>query len=172
MCLLQCSTKSSTHLNSRQQFTCAESFSLLRIVKLIWWQLNCTSCVYTSCNQTLTFLSIFGWAWSLTKLRICREWKLVSPVWADSTHPQAPPSFCSITSHKKCKAPGNHTTGSSINTLVWQWWRPITSPIPSPTCASQWETVWWTKLNFWGLLPKSGKNLWKCNYYMELPLQQ
>ena len=43
-----------------------------------------------------------------------------------------------------------------------------------PTCASWWETVWWSRSNFLGLLPKSGKDQWDCkisNYYVALPLQ-
>ena len=37
-----------------------------------------------------------------------------------------------------------------------------------PVCTSWQETVWWTKLNFLSLLPKSGRHQWDCkisNYY-------
>ena len=40
--------------------------------------------------------------------------------------------------------------------------------VPRPVCTSQRETVWWTKSNFWGLFPKSGKDQWDCeivNHY-------
>ena len=42
-----------------------------------------------------------------------------------------------------------------------------------PIRASQREMVWWTKSNFLGLLPKSGKDQWDCeisNYYVHTSL--
>ena len=47
----------------------------------------------------------------------------------------------------------------------------VTRP-DQPACTSRRETVWWTKSNFLGLLPKSGKDQWDCeisNYYVALP---
>ena len=45
------------------------------------------------------------------------------------------------------------------------------SLVPTP-CASRRETVWWTKLNFLGLFPKTVEDHWDCeiaNYYVALP---
>ena len=53
-------------------------------------------------------------------------------------------------------------------TVTWHPWSCAQS-----TGASQQETVWWTKSDFLGLLPKSGKDQWDCeigNYYVGLPL--
>ena len=44
----------------------------------------------------------------------------------------------------------------------------------SSMCQVQQEMVWWTKLNFLGLSPKSSKDQWDCeisNYYVAIPLQ-
>ena len=51
----------------------------------------------------------------------------------------------------------------------------ITRTTGSLAGTSWWETVWWTKSDFLGLFPKSGKDQWDCeigDYYVTLPLQQ